>query len=252
MLFAVGAGADVVGVSSYDRYPPEAASRARVGALIDPDVERILSLRPDLVVVYGSQEELIVQLARAQIPVFTYRHAGLADITQTMRELGRRIGRAAEAERTAGGIEREIDAIRASVAGRARPKTLLLFGREEGTLRGLYASGGIGFMHDMLIAAGGEDIFADVKLQSVQTSVEALLARAPEVVLEVHPAEGWTPDRIARGVDVWRQLTTLPAVRAGRVHIVADDRFSVPGPRVADAVRMMADLLHPRRAGTRR
>src|SRR6478752_3512904 len=91
MLFAVGAGPQVVAVSSFDRYPPEVKQLQRVGALLDPDLEKILSLRPDLVVAYGSQEDLQKQLARASIPVYIYRHAGLSDVTRTIAEVGARV-----------------------------------------------------------------------------------------------------------------------------------------------------------------
>ena len=76
MLFAMGAGPRVVGVGNFDRYPPEALTRTKVGGLIDPDVERIISLKPDLVVVYGTQNDLRTQLERAKIPMFLYQHAG--------------------------------------------------------------------------------------------------------------------------------------------------------------------------------
>ena len=88
MLFAMGAGPRVVGVGNFDRYPPEALTRPKVGGLIDPDVERIISLKPDLMVVYGTQSDLRAQMDRAGIPMFLYQHAGLADITSTIRELG--------------------------------------------------------------------------------------------------------------------------------------------------------------------
>src|SRR4051794_22989768 len=73
MLFAIGAGPQVIAVSSFDEYPPEVKNLQRVGALLDPDVERILSLRPDLVVLFGSQEDLSKQLARANVATFSYR-----------------------------------------------------------------------------------------------------------------------------------------------------------------------------------
>ena len=244
MLFAIGAGDRVIAVSSYDIYPPEVKQRPRVGALFDPDVERILSLKPDLVIVYGSQAELMSRLERASIPRFAYEHAGLGDITSTIRALGDRVGRQEAAQALAASIERNLDGIRKSVAGKPRPKTALLFGREPGTLRNIYASGGIGFMHDMLELAGGADVFGDVKRQNLQATTEILLARAPEVIVEVHPAEGWTPDRIVRERAVWKGLPSIPAVRAGRIHIIADDRFIVPGPRVADAVRLLASAIH--------
>ena len=93
----MGAGDRVVAVGSYDRYPPEAERLPRVGALLDPNVERILALRPDLVIVYGTQTELSAQLDRAHIPVYSYTHRGLSDVTATIRALGARVGVEAQA-----------------------------------------------------------------------------------------------------------------------------------------------------------
>jgi iron complex transport system substrate-binding protein len=190
MLFAIGAGDAVIAVSSYDTFPPEVKSRPKVGALVDPDFERMLSLRPDLVIVYGSQTDLMSRLDRARISYFEYAHAGLPDITQTIRAVGERVGRGPSANGLADRIERELEEIRRSVAGRPRPKAVLLFGREPGSLRNVYASAGVGFMHDMLELAGGTDIFGDIKRQNVQATTEMLLARAPDVIIEVHPAAG--------------------------------------------------------------
>jgi len=123
MLFAIGAGPQVVAVGSFDRFPPEVEKLPRVGALIDPDVERILSLRPDLVVIYGSQTDLRTQLERAQIPIHIYSHAGLADVTVTIRTLGARTGHERAADDLATGIETRITAVRTRVAGLRRPRT---------------------------------------------------------------------------------------------------------------------------------
>ena len=158
--------------------------------------------------------------------------------------IGDRVGRADQARALAAHLERDLAGIRASVAGRPRPRTALIFGREAGSLRGIFASGGVGFLHDMLEAAGGEDVFADIKRENLQATTEMLLARAPEVIIETHAAAGWTPARVAGERDVWRALPSLPAVRAGRIHILTDDRLGIPGPRVAEAVRLIADVLH--------
>ena len=104
-LYAIGAGPQMVAVSSYDEYPPEVNALPKVGALVDPDTERIFSLKPDLVVTYGSQTDLQAQLKRASIPFFDYRHGGLAHVTKTMRELGARTGHVSEAETAAQAIE---------------------------------------------------------------------------------------------------------------------------------------------------
>jgi iron complex transport system substrate-binding protein len=122
---------------------------------------------------------------------------------------------------------------------------MLLFGREPGALRGMFASAGRGFLHDMLEVAGGQDAFADVGRQSLQVSVEVLLARAPDVIIEMHPAAGWTPERIAAERLLWNALGGVPAVRNDRVHIVTDDALPVPGPRVVHGIQLLVRVLHP-------
>jgi iron complex transport system substrate-binding protein len=245
MLFAIGAGPQVVAVSSFDTYPPEVGRLPRAGALLDPDVERVLALTPDLVAVYGSQVDLKRQLERASIPVFDYRHAGLAGLFSTMRALGARTGHAARAEEVARELERRIDEVRRRTATRPLPRVLLVFGREQGSLRNIYASGGRGFLHDMLSAAGGVNVFADVAQEAVQATTELVLARAPDVILEVHERADWTDADSAQARAVWSRLPGVPAVKQGRVVVLGGEGLVVPGPRVAVAVERMAGALHP-------
>jgi iron complex transport system substrate-binding protein len=244
MLFAIGAGPQVVAVSSFDRYPPEVEKLQRVGALIDPDVERILSLRPDLVAIYNSQTDLRAQLERAKVPVYVYTHAELPDVFTTMRAVGARVGREKAAADLSRGIEARVSAVRARMAGRARPRTLIVFDRETLALRGIYASGGYGFIHDMVTAAGGDNVLADVKLQAVQATTELILARRPEVILELRgePVPG---DVKEREMGIWRSLSSAPAVRNGRIYFIDQQLTVIPGPRVADAVELIARTLHP-------
>jgi iron complex transport system substrate-binding protein len=245
MLFAIGAGPQVIAVSSYDDFPPAVKSLPRVGALLDPDVERILVLRPDLVVSYGTQTDLHSQLERAGIGVFSYRHGGLAGMFETLTTLGIRSGRRAEAEQLGRDLRGHLDSVRARVKGRQRPRTLLVFERDPMTLRGLYVSGGRGFLHEMLDIAGGENVFADVAREAVQPSHETLLARAPDVIVEVRgtamlAAPGAPDERKA-----WTALASIPAVRAGRIHLIGGDHMVVPGPRVAQGTEALARALHP-------
>ena len=244
MLFAIGAGPQVIAVSSFDEYPPEVKRLERVGALLDPDVERILALHPDLVVVYGSQEDLQRQLQRANIPQYSYRHAGLAGVTSTLRALGDRVGRASEAADVIRRIDEHMADIRRRVGGKPRPRTLLVFGRESGALRGMYVSGGFGFINDMLDIAGGENLFADMRRESVQATTETILSRKPEVILELR-AGPYDTAQIGRETAVWQALTALPAVRSGRVQFIVDPRTVVPGPRVAEGTELIARALHP-------
>jgi iron complex transport system substrate-binding protein len=244
MLFAIGAGPRVIAVSSYDREPPEVEALPRVGALLDPDVERILSLRPDLVVLYGSQDDLRTQMGRAGIAVFDYRHGSLAHVTDTIRALGVRTGYADGAEAVAAAIEVRIAAVMKRAAGQARPRTLLVFGRERGALRNVYVSGGRGFLHDALEAAGGVNVFADVDREAVQATTEVILARAPEVIVELRSSDRLSEADVVREVGAWARLASVPAVRQRRIHILTGAGLTVPGPRVAETVERLADALH--------
>ena len=242
MLFAMGAGDRVIAIGTYDRFPPEAQKRPRVGALIDPNVEQILQMRPDLVVLYGTQTELKRRLERANIPYYSYVHKGLSDITGTIRSLGGRVGVEGGANALAGRVEAQLADIRGRVSKSPRPRTLLVFGRERGSLRNIDASGGEGFLHDMLEVAGGTDVLADVHRQSVAMSTEMVLARAPDVIIELR----YAPERFdSADLGVWNRLPSVPAVKNHRVILLTGEEFVVPGPRVGDATRKLAAAIHP-------
>jgi iron complex transport system substrate-binding protein len=245
MIFAMGQGARVVGVSNYDRYPPAVETIPRVGGLLDPNVERVLSLKPDLVIVYNTQQELKERLDRASIPYYSYQHRGLPDITATIRAVGQRLGASEAANRLAQQMERDLEAIRRAVAGRPRPRTLLVFGRDPGGLRNIDASGGYGFLHDMLEVAGGDDVFADVKKESVQVTTEMVLARRPDVIIELHYGDAAKTADFQKQLHAWDAVPAVPAVRNHRVHVLVGDEFVVPGPRVVEATRKLARTLHP-------
>jgi iron complex transport system substrate-binding protein len=245
MLFAIGAGSSVIGVSNFDAFPPDVGRLPRVGALLDPDTERILSLRPTLVAIYGSQTALQAQFRRAGIRTYVYRHGGIPTIYESLRELGDATHHRPQADRVVRDLRARVDAVRTRVAGRPRPRVLLVIGRQPKTLREIYVSGGRGFLHEMLDIAGGHNVFADVARESAQPSQETLIARAPEVVIEVH-AEGMFKTSTAEAERaVWSALPSLPAVRHRRVHVLIGQYLVVPGPRFAEATETLARTLHP-------
>ena len=246
ILFALGAGPQVVGIGSFDDLPDGAPEITRVGGLLDPDMERIFTLRPDLVILYSSQADPRAQLERAGIPVLPYTHAGLADIGDTIRALGERTGHTREGTRLADDLEKGFEALRMRLAGRERPRTLLVFSREPRGLRNVYASGGIGFLHDILEAAGGDNVFKEVRSESVaQVSSEAILSEAPQAIIELRNTGMFDDDSLDTERAVWQRLATVPAVRTNRVYFLTGNEFVVPGPRVLEAAERLARVLHP-------
>ncbi len=245
VLFAIGAGPQVMAVSNFDEHPPEVLKLPKVGALLDPDTERILSMRPDLVMVYGSQATLKGQLARARVATFDYSHGGLRDIMPVFLQLGDLTGHRAEAVTRVHDLESKLSVIQRRVANRPRPKTLLVMGREPQSLRNLDASGGQGFLHDLVQLAGGTNVFGDIKRQAVRASTEMLLVRAPDVIVDLHYGESANAEQAAEERAAWQRLGSIPAVRNGRIHVIYGDYMVVPGPRIADAAQSLARAIHP-------
>ena len=245
MIYAMGDGSRVAAVSNFDHFPADVDRLPRVGGLLDPSVERILAIKPDLVIVYATQKELIERLDRAGIPYFSYQHRALADIMTTIRAVGARIGSAARGDAVAAEMDRTLAGIRAKTANLPHPATLLVFERDPGSLRNVYASGGYGFLHDMLEIAGGRNVFAGMKQQAVQASTEMLLTSKPDVIVELRYGDSLKNADIARELRAWDALASIPAVRTHRVSVLTGDEFVVPGPRVVEATLKLARVIHP-------
>jgi iron complex transport system substrate-binding protein len=243
MLFAIGAGPLVVGVGSYDTWPPEVRSLPKIGALLDPDIERIIELRADLAILHASQDDVRAQLGRVGVRTFSYELGGLDNVMGTMRRLGTIVGRERGAEEAARGLERRLEALRQQAAGRPRPRTLLVFGHDPGALRAIDASGGIGFLHDIVELVGGENVYRNERRESLRVSTEAVIAAAPEVIIDLRYGQLVSEEGLKREREAWNGLPAVPAVRAGRVYVLVGDRFVVPGPRVVDAAEEIAGII---------
>ena len=142
-------------------------------------------------------------------------------------------------------MERALADVRKTVAGRGRPRTLLVFERDTASLQNIYASGGYGFLADLLDVAGGENVFGDVKKQAVQASTEMILASRPDVIIELRYGDNARNIDPARDLRTWSALGSVPAVRNKKIHVLIGDQFVVPGPRIVTAARELGRALHP-------
>jgi iron complex transport system substrate-binding protein len=149
------------------------------------------------------------------------------------------------------GLREKFDQVRRSVAGKPMRRIAFLVGRSPGELQGMVAVGRASYLTELIEMAGGANVFADAPAAYPKVSLEEILARDPDVIVdmgEMAETAGVTEAQKRAVVDLWRRYPALAAVRAGRVHAVADDIFVVPGPRAADAAQAFARLLHPEAA----
>jgi iron complex transport system substrate-binding protein len=243
-VFALGAGDRVVGVSQYTAYPPEAREKPSVGALFNPDLERIVALKPDLVIVQEKHEKVEALCQSRGIRVLRMNMLRVSTILEGVRALGDVLGRREQAKALADKIRSDLDAVRKRVEGKPRIRVFLCLGHTPGSLKGMFTVGKTSFLTEMIEIAGGENIFGDVENSYPQVSAESLLARAPDVIIETYPSEEMPESRRKALLADWQTMPGLPAVRSGRVHFVTEDYVVVPGPRVGMIAGLFAGLIH--------
>ena len=245
--FALGRGDWLVGITDVCNYPPATQDKPRVGAIGAPNLERIVDLRPDLVLVTaeGNSRETMWQLERLRIPVFAVAPEGYADVLASLRVLGAALQAEAAAAVVVERIEADVAKIRRAVAGRPHPRALYLIWTDP-----LIAAGPGTFIHDLLELAGGANVVRG-SVPYPRIGWEEVVAAAPEVILvAAHRDE---PDGAMEAAlrDAWRTWQSVPAIRAGRIVAIPADSILRPGPRVADGLARLAMALHPEVAGRR-
>jgi len=237
-LFAIGAGSRVVGRSRYCNWPPEVAALPSVGGFVDPNLEAILGLRPDLVVgARGpSGTSMTERLEARGIATLFPPTETFAQIDAMIVALGARVGRETEARAAVASIDGRVAAIEKSVASRPRVKVLVVFG-----LAPVSAAGPGSFVDEMIRRAGGSNAVTEGAAYPL-LGMERVLALDPDLVVNAAMAETGGKDRLGADSPGW---STLRAVAAGRVARITDESVLRPGPRIADGLATLARAFHP-------
>lgn len=238
ILFALELGDRVVGVTDYCDYPPAAASKPRIGGYVNPSVEAVLALRPDLVLVSpaAGNRDAARAIERAGVRLEIVPAETLDETLDAMERIGRACGVAERGASLARAVRGRIESASRSVEGLPRVRTLFCVQVEP-----LIAAGAGTLPSELLELAGGTNIVRATRYP--QIGIETVLAEGPDVILQARMVGvDESAERAAR--DLWNRWGTVPAVRNGRV-LVFDATIALrPGPRVADAVESLARLLH--------
>ncbi len=243
ILYAVGAGEQVVAVTNFCTYPPdELEQMPRIGAYLNPDMERMLSLQPDLVVVIPSMDSLRQRLEAADIPTLTVRNESHEEMLASIEAIGTATGHTEQGRQLRAELEQGLEAVRTQ-AGDRSTSYLMVIGRGSGDMSGIFAVGSGTFLDEIARAAGGRNVLADAISLYPQVPLEEVIHLAPQVIIEVVvPPSELTGEQVA---DAWGTLSTVPAVRDGRVHVLTDDYLLIPGPRALRTAERLLPLFHP-------
>ena len=237
MLFAAGAGSRVIATVEFSDEPPEAKKVARIGDSNAVDMERVVALRPDVVVVWegGSNVAQVSQLEKLKVPLYRHRVSRLGDIPMSLRRLGALAGTQPAAEAAAHDVEIRLATLQKRYGQSATKPTVLL----EVWNRPIYTVGGSQMMSDSLRLCGALNVFSDLKEQGPSVDTEAVIGRDPQIIVAVAP-----PGVSHEWLSEWKRFGTLRAVRDGRLVPFEDQRLSRLGPSAVAGTEALCEAIN--------
>ncbi|MDT8389392.1 MAG: ABC transporter substrate-binding protein [Lentisphaeria bacterium] len=246
VLFALGCGDRVVGVSDYCAYPPEAARKRRVGGYFNPDYETIAALEADLIILYPEQESQKTRVERLGPRTLVVNQETLAGLLESIARIGAAVGKTAEAAELRASLTARLDRVADITRNAPRPTVLITAGREAGAgdISGVFIAGKNNFYTSLLEFAGGKNAYPGT-LPLPQVSKENIIDMAPDVIVEM--LGDLAPQGVSHAdiIADWQALCRVPAVADGRVYLFTDAFDVVPGPRIINTLEKLAARLHP-------
>ena len=239
LILALGAADRLLARTQFDN-DPRLADLPVISEALAPSVEWLAQQSPDLVIAWPDRQSrsVVTRLEDLGIPVYTSRVETLAELHESVRDLGVLLNLPARADSITTVLDSSITATRAAVADRARHSVIYLVGLDPPT-----AAGQGTFVHELIEIAGGRNVMADVGALWPPVSVEEVLSRQPEVVIVSTTSR--TRDNVLADLRERPGWRGLEAVRSGRVHVVDANLFNRPGPSLVFAVGALAEAIHP-------
>jgi iron complex transport system substrate-binding protein len=240
ILFALGLGDRIVGVSDFCDYPEEAKSKPSVGNYFNPSIERIVALNPDLVLTDGHSEG-VKQLDSLGIALLVIDPKDFDGIFRDIELIGQATGTEARAKKLADQMKADIARITNQVKGAQKVKAFYVIDATD--LNNPWTAGPGSFVDSLINMAEGENVAAKAVAPWVQFSIEQLVNADPEVIIlpAKHGTAFTTPEEL-QGHPAWRQIT---AVKQDRIHTIDSDLVDRYGPRIVQGLEEIAKILHP-------
>ena len=239
ILYFLGLGDRVVGVTQFSSFPPEAALKPMVGSYVNLNLERIIDLSPDLVIATrdGNERRDVELLEQAGIAVYVVNPRNVGDLIETIKDVGSLCGVTQRAKAQSHKLKSRVDRIVQKTGFLPKP---LVFVQIQ--LKPIMTVNRNTFHHDLIRLSGGRNMTGDEPITYPRISLEEVIRRKPEVIL-ISSME--RQGRFEKARQEWFQWTSIPAVQTGRVHLIDSDLIDRPSPRLIEGLETMATYIHP-------
>jgi iron complex transport system substrate-binding protein len=236
IVYSLGAGADVVAISDFTKYPKEALDKPSIGLPLNPSMETIVALHADLALGTGDLNtlEFAGQLERLGIPVFMVDPHGIEGIYAAILSIGSALNREPDAKTLVARLRTRVDTVKARVSGKPRVRVFMAIWYDP-----VMTIGKCAFISELIEAAGARSVTDDIAQEWPEVSIETVVSRQPDALLFAS-GSGITPEEL-KARPGWEDLK---AVREGRIYYI-DDRVQYPSPIAFDALEDLAKQFHP-------
>ena len=239
ILYYLGLGENVAGVTDYSYYPSEAKGKPGVGSYIDPNIEKIISLSPDLVIGTkdGNLPGSVYLLEQVNIPVYVVNPRNVEDAISTIDEIGRLCGVSEKAHKMVVELNKRIETVRNAVASRERPLVFLQI-----NISPIMTVNRNTFHNDLIDLAGGINMTADEPITYPRISIEEVIRKKPDVIIISTMGGG---EEFEKARDEWMKWPSIPAVKNDQVYLIDSDLIDRPSQRIIQGLESIARLIHP-------
>jgi iron complex transport system substrate-binding protein len=247
MIYDMGAQDQLVGDTDYCKFPPDAEKKEKIGGWINPNIEKMVSLKPDLIVGLKFHDKTVNTLKKLQIPVVVLNCDSVQDILDTYTQLGKLLGHEKQAEAARQSLVARLEKIKQRAKGQKPVAVLFVVGRTPGTVDQVYAVGGKNFINELIGMAGGVNVMADAMTGYPLVSKEELIRRNPDLIVD----SVLSHELKARKVEnhsAWDQMPVLKAVQQKHVYYFLDEDFLIPGPSMVKLGEFLCDTFEKVRA----
>lgn len=249
IVYDIGAGDKLVGVTDFCKFPPEAQSKEKIGGWINPNYEKILSLKPDLVLALQFHGKAVDNLRKLKVPLLVLDCQTVQDVLEAYDLLGKRLGLEKEAKAAKARLKERLDRIKDKTERfHHRPSVLFVIEHDPGSLKEIYGVGPKNFIDELIRWAGGSNLLSDAPVPYPLVSRETLIQRNPDVIINALPMFTKPQDLITEKA-VWKQMPVLKAVKKDQVYCFNNGDYMVPGPTLVKLAEYLSGIFQKVEAG---
>ena len=245
ILFAIGAGDRVVGVTDFCNYPKEACRLPSIGGPLNPSTETWITLKPDLIIIQEDSEVIQKNAKIFEIPSLTVSVNNLNNILNSIQIIADSLHMPQAGHQLAIKIKTKIEGYRTHLKKIKPRQVLMLLSDTNDPSRDLYAVGRDTFLNELLTIAGGENVLPDTMARYPKVSKEYIIAKSPEIIIEVGPKSNLSKEETLARKKTWGKFSTLRAVKDDKLYFIGADYILIPGPRLLNILDDFTRTIHP-------